>query len=444
MSKNTIIIIPVETKSRELAYKSALAFMLADLGYKVILGRQQEVRLIWYKFKNFIYIDKSSAKTKFKLYRDIKNTGGGIGVFCEEGLVYRSKEQYLSERIYRKSFDLIDTFWCWGNKQYKDINQKFNNKKLKIIDPPRFSQIYKYREKSRNVKIKKLVLFLTSFGRINKNINNNINHLQILKQRGTFNPNIGEKFYYDWEQYLKIYQASIIKLIKTCCNLYPEYQFQLRIHPSESKNKYDNLIRKFNNLKYSSYGLYEDISNSKIVISSHSTSSIESNLINPNSYVYSPISDSRFEPEIINELCSIVREEKEILSIINSNKLAENMLINSNKYFSVNNENSGSAILNNYAQEIINLSKNYKNKRTKLSLFIRGEYFLKNKLRNLLYSTNFKKDSKQVISKCKSISKDDIINYSKELIHEKMNKTSIQYNYKLIRCGNNVFQISQV
>ena len=85
MQNQLTIFLPIETKSRELPYKSPLAFILADLGCKVVIGRQQETRLSWYKSKNFFYIDKSVAKTKGKLFKDIKSCNGGIGVFCEEG-----------------------------------------------------------------------------------------------------------------------------------------------------------------------------------------------------------------------------------------------------------------------------------------------------------------------------------------------------------------------
>ena len=147
MRDKITIFLPVETKSRELPYKSPLAFLLVNLGCKVLIGRQQELRLLWFNKRNFFYLDKSCAKTKYSLYRDIKSCGGGIGVFCEEGLVYRTKQQYLSERIYQKSFDLIDIFWCWGRKQFSDISEKYNKSKLKIIDPPRLSITLKFKEK---------------------------------------------------------------------------------------------------------------------------------------------------------------------------------------------------------------------------------------------------------------------------------------------------------
>ena len=107
-------------------------------------------------------------------------------VFCEEGLVYRSKSQYLAERIYSGSYNLIDKFWCWGFRQYDDISEKFNKKKLKIIDSPRLSISIKNKKSSKTLINKnKKIIFLTSFGRLNKKINNKKQtQLEILKKGG--------------------------------------------------------------------------------------------------------------------------------------------------------------------------------------------------------------------------------------------------------------------
>ena len=139
------------------------------------------------------------------------------------------------------------------------------------------------------------VLFLTSFGRLDKRINNKkLTQIEILKRRGTFNPEIGEKFYLDWDNYLKKYQEKFIDLIENFCKNFPNIQFQIRIHPSESQEKYIKLIKKYNNLDFSNYlQIGESIINASHVISSFSTSSIEAHLINCNSYVFNPNSDER-------------------------------------------------------------------------------------------------------------------------------------------------------
>ena len=447
MQDRLTIFIPIETKSRELPYKSPLAFLLAYLGCKVLIGRQQELRLLLFKKRNFFYLDKSCAKTKYQLYKDIKKLGGVIGVFCEEGLVYRSKEQYLSERIFQKSFDLIDIFWCWGKNQFLDISEKYDKSKLKIIDSPRLSITYKYKSNHSAKKHKKTkVLFLTSFGRLDKRINNKkLTQIEILKKRGTFNPEIGEKFYLDWDNYLKKYQEKFIDLIENFCKNFPNIQFLIRIHPSESKEKYIQLIKKYNNLDFSNFlQIGESIINASHVISSFSTSSIEAHLINCNSYVFNPDTDERYEPKIIKDICNCYSNADEIINQIKINK--ENTKPNNSYKFYLSDKcDNHINILKKYAEEIHKIGQLTLNKKIKnFSLIIKIKYFLKHNIRNLLYFLRFKKDTLLVKSKCNFISSGDIIKYGEEFLSKDNQFSNIQKVFGIKKISNNVFEISKL
>ena len=270
------VIIPVEIFERELPYKAPLSILLAEIGFTVYLGRQQEIRLFWPNKKTFLYIDKSSAKTKVNLFRDIKNYGGHIGVFCEEGLVFRNQKQYLAERICSESYSLIDVFWCWGLEQFNVIASKHDKNKLKIITSPRIGLIYNFLNKNKDeLYIKNSILFLTSFGIID----NKIKRIEILK-RGTFDSQIGEDFYNDWDEYTKKYRDEFILLIKESIKKFPDYKFELKIHPSENKEEYAELVRRNKNLSFSKFKISaEAIVNNEIVISSMSTTSIEANIL---------------------------------------------------------------------------------------------------------------------------------------------------------------------
>ena len=444
MQNQLKIFLPIETKSRELPYKAPLAFILANQGYRVIVGRQQEIRLTWFKCSKFIYIDKSSARTKYQLFKDIKYCGGNIGVFCEEGLVYRSKSQYLAERIYSGSYNLIDKFWCWGFRQYDDISEKFNKKKLKIIDSPRLSISIKNKKSSQTlVNNNKKIIFLTSFGRLNKKINNKKQtQLEILKKRGTFDKNIGEKFYKDWDNYLIRYQKSFIDLIEKCCKEFPNLDFSIRVHPSESKDKYLSSIKKFNNLSFSEYEeLGDSIINASHIISSYSTTSLEAHFINQRSFVYTPIKDSRYEPKIIKKICVCCKSSDEIISKIKTNHKNKELTQELQKYISLK-EPDYFKILSNFGKEIVRISKNSKNQQKHIfSFLVRIKYFLKYNLRNFLYSYGFKKDTQNVISKCKSISKKEIINYGEEFLVDNDEFSNIKLNFEISELSNNVFEI---
>ena len=62
-------------------------------------------------------------------------------------------------------------------------------------------------------------------------------------------------------------------------------------------------------------------------------------------------------------------------------------------------------------------------------------------MRNFLYSYGFKKDTQTVISKCKSISKKEIINYGEEFLVDNDEFSNIKLNFEISELSNNVFEI---
>ena len=448
MYKEVTIFLPVETLSRELPYKAPLAVILASYGYRVLIGRQQELRLYWFNRKKFFYIDKSSAKTKLKLYRDIKNCGGGIGVFCEEGLVYRTKKQYISERVFKKSFELIDIFWCWGKRQYNDLSNDFNKKKLKIIDSPRLAIINNTKDKNTSKVKKKSILFLTSFGRSDKNTDSKLNtQLKILKSRGTYNRNIGELFYKDWDKYNLNYKKEFLNLIELCAKIFPDINFEIRVHPTERKNKYSKLIKRYKNITFSRFSTsLKSIINNDIVISPISTTAIESEIINNKSIVYAPKYDVRFEPKIITDSCKLMRKQSAVIEYIRKkhmtsqdSKLRSSKL---SKFMSMKEYNS-QIILKNYALSIIHHLEKVSYKPKFSNTFIRIKYYLKSNFRNILYSLKIKKEKDNIASKCYCIDKNNIIKYVKDFISDNDDFNNINLEFNFCKKSNNIYEISR-
>ena len=203
-------------------------------------------------------------------------------------------------------------------------------------------------------------------------------------------------------------------MINKLCNEFPKENLQIKMHPTEIKDDYESVIKYNKNLHFSNYdSLEKTIINSTHIVSSYSTSAIEARLINDNSLVYAPINDNRFEPRIIKDVCKCYSSVDYIIDNINNSK--KNLF--SNKELSTYIESSEIdefKILFKYAKEIINESKCSKNNSSNLSILIRIKYFLKSKIKYLIYFLRFKRDTKNAIAKCKNISSNDIINYSEE------------------------------
>ena len=435
MQKKLAIFLPVETSLRELPYKAPLAFILASLGHKVYIGRQQEIRLIWFLEKQFFYVDKSCAISKYKLFRDLKRCNGKIGIFCEEGLLYLTPEEYITQRVNKKTFSLVEKFWCWGKKQYEDISKIYGSKKLKIIDSPRFGLIYNYKKKkNKNAKNNKKILFLSSFAKINR--------VKILKKRGAFNKDLSESFYTEHSFFISKTKERFLKLIEKCLKKYKQHNFEIRTHPSEDLEEFDKLISLYNNFKYSkSPTSIEDISKADLIISPISTTSIEASLMGKDSLVYAPFYQRKYEPLIFKKICNIVRDDIKILKAIELYDYEEKSL-NSNKYIQCN-ELDSYKILMKYAKEIsssasfseVNFSSNFE-------FFTRNKYKIIFYLRKIIFNLNLKKESKYAWQKCKKISKDIIFEHSNKYLKYK-SKDFQEKDYDIIEITKNVYEISK-
>ena len=76
------ILLPVETASRELIYKTYLCNELATQGFDCYLGKKTDIYYIIKKLKNYIYIDKGYHKgISETIYDKIKKQNGIIAKF---------------------------------------------------------------------------------------------------------------------------------------------------------------------------------------------------------------------------------------------------------------------------------------------------------------------------------------------------------------------------
>ena len=187
--------------------------------------------------------------------------------------------------------------------------------------------------------------------------------------------------------------------------------------------------------------LGDSIINASYIISSYSTTSLEAHFINQRSFVYTPIEDKRYEPKIIKNICVCCKSSDDIISKIKSNNKNNEFHQDFQKYISLK-ELDYFKILSNFGKEILGIAKKSKNKKKFIfSFIIRIKYFMKYNLRRILYYYGFKKDTQTVISKCKSISKKEIINYGEEFFVDNNDFSNIRLNFEISELSNNVFEI---
>jgi len=140
-----IVLIPLETASRELAYKVYLCNKLALNGFKCYLGDKSSIHYLTNNFKKYIYLDKGYHEdVSEEIYRNIKKNKGIIINLDEEGGVDFKDNTIIKSRYSSKMQSLVDKVLLWGTNQFKTISNALTPKnRLTVTGHPRFELLKK-------------------------------------------------------------------------------------------------------------------------------------------------------------------------------------------------------------------------------------------------------------------------------------------------------------
>ena len=230
-------------------------------GYDVFVGNQREIAKRVFDIKAGIYIDKSGARTKRSLFFKLKKLGYVPVALCEEGLVYRNRDRYLSERIDPETIRCTDAFYCWGDRQKSDILEKIPDKeKFRVTGNPRFDllrpEFRKIWEDESNIikkKIGNFILVNTNFSRYNR-LPGTDDVIELLKKRGTLGNEHGILYYKGLVNRLKQMMNAFLDFIPEISSHFPKHTIMVRPHPGENVVPYESLARQHFNVRIHNEG----------------------------------------------------------------------------------------------------------------------------------------------------------------------------------------------
>ncbi|MCI5190537.1 MAG: hypothetical protein D3905_12285 [Candidatus Electrothrix sp. AS4_5] len=292
--KKKIIIIPVETKSREFHGKLFLALHLLSKGYTVLFGDQ--VRLWNYcdLLEPAVYLDKSVAATRVEWFRQCRTMGHEVVSWDEEGVVFFNSWMYRKLRIEPEAFDQVRRFFAWGGMQQQAICEEFPqySEKISVCGNPRFDFL---RPEFRSFYEKKMETLKKRFGRIIL-INTNFafyNHYKSPEELHSMlahYPLADEPGYLDgWIAMHRKAHEAYIKMVPELLSRYPEHTVILRPHPSEDHTPWERLASDHKRLIVDSSGnVHEWILASEAVIHFNCTTAVESYLLSVPPIAYRP------------------------------------------------------------------------------------------------------------------------------------------------------------
>lgn len=120
-TKKKTVFLPIETLAREYHYKLILGVMLAEKGYRVVLGQAHYLDKIYGSFSAGVYLGKNLFKTLFpanlETFKKYKKSGWSILHLDEEGGIFaggkREWYQELNSRLDPNVLCSDDKVLCW-------------------------------------------------------------------------------------------------------------------------------------------------------------------------------------------------------------------------------------------------------------------------------------------------------------------------------------------
>ncbi len=297
------LILPIETKARELPGKTLLAAFAARAGFDVLLGDQRSITRSLHRLPKGVFLDKSISRTKIQQYRRLKELGHQVAAWCEEGLVYRDKAAYQFERLSPVSMSLVDAFFAWGEVHRSDVIEAIpeardkvyavGNPRFDLLRPP-YSSIAESEARRLGAEHGKFILVVSTLSRFNKHQGQR-GVLDVLQARGfTITPE-RQAFYNRLVTHLGQVFAAFEAMIPALARAFPGHTIIIRPHPSEDHDRWRKIAAEVGNAKVVYDGSVEPwLSAADVVIHNASTIGVEAFLLNRPIFSYMPVVDEVF------------------------------------------------------------------------------------------------------------------------------------------------------
>ncbi len=317
--------ITIEISSRELEAKTFLACCAAAAGFDVVIGLEDMVRRYAVLGKPGVFFDKSIHSEYPPLFAFLKKLGHRIAVNDEEGLVFNPK-QYSAFNLNDSVSSTVDMFFAWGDTQ-RDLLAKLlpemassafstSNPRMDLLHP----KLRAFHETGVNAireKYGRFCLVNTRYAFANNAIGGPAYRARL--EAGKNGPNI-EYLLRRYEYDVKLFN-HFFEMQKQLCIRYPERNFVLRPHPSESMTPWLELAKQHKNLHVVRSGnVHQWLLASDMVIHNGCATAIEAFYLDVPCVCYRPITSEEIDIKLPNsvsynvfdfeELCLCVEGEK--------------------------------------------------------------------------------------------------------------------------------------
>ena len=317
-------ILLVEVLARELAASVLLGDYLAARGHNIWLIEKERFRKSPASFRPSIVLEKGLTKGCLDRFRAIRRAGHVLAVMSQEGLTYRSGDDYVERRICTETAKYVDYLFFWGARERQDLSTLVSMvPQSKVTGNPRFDLLHPRFRKAwtaQELEIKReygdFVLFTSRFSAVNHFRRSLAQTIDRRKQQYT--GRAGESLPRRLEL-LEQLLADYVNVIGAMAARFPDVKFIVRPHPMENAALWKTHFMDRANIMIRKDGTAMPwLSAARCVIHNCCTTGIEAHILGKPviEFYSSAIPRSEFDPTLPGEVTGVCESADDLAAWI--------------------------------------------------------------------------------------------------------------------------------
>ena len=317
------VILPCEIKTREFDSKLLLGCILAERGYRVIVGSRNHIHMALGRLPRSVYLGKDVRHSSLQIVRILKRLGHQFIAQDEEAQLYYTRATYRTARVHPEVLKEAKCLLAWGPDNALAWREAaaYNGAPILLtgngrIDlmRPEMRGLHQARAKELSAKYGRFILINTNFGSLNHFFTN----LTALAppEKLDAGANI-------WEMELSHHRYAIFRsflnLLPRLATRFPKTNFILRPHPSENHETWIKAAQGAPNVFVSHEdGVIPWILASEAVIHNGCTTGLEAYILDGQPIAFQSAVSQSYDLHLPNALSTIVHTEDALFELVDT------------------------------------------------------------------------------------------------------------------------------
>jgi len=320
------LLLPVETKHRELDAKLWQACCAVERGYGVILGDMEDIHEQYLALPRGICLDKAITPAKGKVLRRMHRAGYRLCVNDEEALfAYNQPQRYLETRMNRATLGITDYYFTWGERQAELIRGAYPEYKVRVhaVGSPRVDLLISemrslYARDAEHIRdrLGRYILLPSNFCDI-LHINGPDYRLEQARAAGQVRTSDDVRQYHERRQYRERVLDAFVEALEAIRERFPSHALVVRPHPADDSSHWLHRVAHVDRC----HVLHEGTAipwllGADVIFHNGCTTAVEAFLLGKTPISYHPLWDDRFEYNFQSRVGPAVDDIEALLATI--------------------------------------------------------------------------------------------------------------------------------